>query len=122
MVSLTGSAGTTARMAGRRAAHHPHDQRRRGERSGGVVHEHEFRVADRGECEPNRLGAVGSARDDDRVTAEDQLGLIGALRRNRHDDAVDDARVTQAVERRAPAWATAQIDECLGRACGQPLP
>ena len=65
--------------------------------------EDEFGVTDRRKREPDRLGAVRSARHDDRVPAEDQLGLVGAVRRHGHHHAVDDAGVTQAVEGRTPA-------------------
>ena len=87
-----------------------------------VVDEDEFRVTDRREREPDRLRAIRSARHDDRVPAEDQLGLVGAVRRHGDHHAVDDAGIPQTVEGVLQHRATAQIDECLRRARGQPLP
>ena len=53
---------------------------------------------------------------------EDQLGLVGAVRRHGHHDAVDDTGVTQTFEGVLQHRATAQIDECLRRAGRQSFP
>ena len=109
-------------MTGLQGLHHPHDQRGRGERPRRVVDEDELRVPGRREREPDRLRAVRSARHDDRVPAEHELGLVGAVRRHGNHDAVHDSGVPQTVEGVLQHRATAQIDECLRRARGQPLP
>ncbi len=122
MVSLTGSRGHDSGVTGLQARDHPGDQRRRRERPGGVVHEHELRVADGGQRETNRLGAIGPACHDDRVTAEDELGLVGAVGRHGYHDAVDDAGVTQTAKGVLEHRTTGEVDECLRRAGRQPFP
>jgi len=80
------------------------------------VDEDELRISDGGQSQPDGLCAIRSARDDDGITAEDQLGLIGTFGRHGNDDAVDDPGVSQALEGMLQHRATAQIDECLRRA------
>ena len=48
-------------------------------------------LADCSEGTPHRVGAIGTAGDDRGHPAQNQLGLIGAIRRHRHHDGVDDA-------------------------------
>ena len=115
-------AGHHGGMTGVQRLHHPHDQRGRRQRPCRVVDEDEFRVADRLQRQPDGLCAIGSARHDGRGSAEDQLGLVGAVGRHGDHHAVDHTGITQAVEGMLQQRATAQIDECLRRACCQPLP
>ena len=84
--------------------------------------EDEFRVADRLQRKPDGLRAIGSARHDGRRSAEDQLGLIGAVGWHGDHDAVHDTGITQTVEGMLQHRATGQIDECLRRAGCQPFP
>ena len=94
----------------------------RRQRPCGVVHEDELRIPDGGQRETNGLRAIGAARNDDRVATEDELGLIGAIRRNGDHDVVDDAGVTQTTQGVLQHRTTSEVDECLWRASRQPFP
>ena len=88
------------------------------------MHQHEVRffcILDSRERPGDRVTAIDSAGDDGRALAEDQFGPVGAVGRDRHDDAVDDARMQQSVDGTFDQRASTELKESLGNTGGQPF-
>ena len=124
MVSASGSAGTTARCPARSAS------TTRTTRPGGVRARAASWTSTKSGSSASATAAkarltesprFGSAGDDGRFAAEDQLGLVGAVSGYRHHDVIDDTGLQQAVDGAFDQGAAVELTERLGNTGSQPL-